>query len=280
MNRKNRRKFIIGAATGLTAAASGALILAKGFAPPDPVEKQPQLLQPNEEMNTAASWVYHELELQNTGDVAYRMYPEGSCMYAIFGSILTQLGEKYGEPYVSFPIAMMKYGASGIGDYGSICGALNGAAAAVGLFVKNKSHMNAMIEDIFTWYEKATLPIYTPKEPKQPMVTSISNSVLCHASTVNWIKVSGHRIDSKERAERCSRLTADTAQKTVGLLNNYFKSGYETSMTMKKDTASCYQCHSHEGKLGNMRGKMECASCHDKSLAHTLFADIHYKMME
>jgi hypothetical protein len=32
-------------------------------------------------------------------------------MYGAFEAVLGQLGEKYGDPYKSFPVAMMKYGA-------------------------------------------------------------------------------------------------------------------------------------------------------------------------
>ncbi|MGI6457061.1 MAG: C-GCAxxG-C-C family protein [bacterium] len=276
----NRRKFVIGAATGLTATASGALILAKGFAPPVPEKHQPEHLQPGMLNPAEDPWVYHELDPQTTADRAYQLYPEGNCMYALFGSVMIQFAELYGEPYSSFPIAMMKYGASGIGEYGTICGALNGAAALFGLFVREKSHLNALVEDLFTWYEQSTLPVYTPKDPKYTIEQSVSDSVFCHASTANWIRVSGHRIDSKERSDRCSRLTADVARKIVGMLNNYFMSSYETTTAMNQETSTCIQCHSHEGKLGNIRGKMVCTSCHDKSLAHTLFADIHYKIMD
>ena len=146
----NRRKFVIGAATGLTATASGALILAKGFAPPVPEKHQPEHLQPGMLNPAEDPWVYHELDPQTTADRAYQLYPEGNCMYALFGSVMIQFAELYGEPYSSFPIAMMKYGASGIGEYGTICGALNGAAALFGLFVREKSHLNALVEDLFT----------------------------------------------------------------------------------------------------------------------------------
>ncbi|MBD3267682.1 hypothetical protein GF373_13515 [bacterium] len=276
----DRRKFLIGSATGATAALSGAFFLANAFAPPKLKEKLPELILPNIKKTTAGTWLYHPLDSAATGDVAYHLHREGSCMYATFGSILTQLAEQHGEPYASFPLSMMKYGASGIGGYGSICGALNGAAAIMGLFVENKSHRNALIEDFFTWYERTELPIYTPEQSKQTVATSISNSVLCHASTANWVKESGLKIDSKKRSERCSRLTADVAQKTVATLNQYFEGRYEASLKVNEETAECAQCHSKKGKLANIRGKMECASCHEKSMAHTLFADVHYKFME
>ncbi|MGC9330152.1 MAG: C-GCAxxG-C-C family protein, partial [Candidatus Hinthialibacter sp.] len=183
-------------------------------------------------------------------------------------------------PYSSFPYEMMKYGAGGIGEYGSVCGALNGAAAAIGLFVNNKSHRNSLIENVFSWSEKTALPIYQPEESSLSITPSVSKSVLCHASTANWIKISGHKIDGKERSERCKRLSADVAQKTTSLLNYYFDNCYKSSHAMDQDTETCMQCHSQTGKLANIKGKMECSSCHEESLAHKIFADVHYKFME
>jgi hypothetical protein len=39
-------------------------------------------------------------------------------------------------------------------------------------------------------------------------------------------------------------------------------------------------CHGSHGKLGNSTGKMNCTSCHDKTVGHKLFGDIHYQMMD
>jgi hypothetical protein len=277
----NRRRFLLGsAAAGLTAGASGTLVLVKGFEPPPVKMKPSEQLSPERKGDGSALWVYHKLDPARTAERACRMYHDGSCMYAVFGSIIGQLAEEFGEPYSSFPVAMMKYGASGIGDYGSICGALNAAAAAFGLFVHKKDHQEAMIEDLFTWYEKASLPVYSPPDAKQSITPTVAHSVLCHASTAKWIKASGCRIDSKERSERCSRVSADVAQRTVEMLNRYDASEYVTASAMETETAGCIQCHGKSGKLGSIRGKMDCKSCHEGSLAHTLFGDVHYRYMD
>lgn len=274
-----RRSFLLGTATGLTAAASGYLVLTNAFTQPAPTPKPALRILPAE-LQAGDPWIYHKLDLDSTAEIAYNIYSEGSCMYASFGSIITQLAKQYGEPYASFPHYMMKYGATGIGGYGSVCGSLNGAAAIIGLFVKEKSHMNALIEECFAWYEKTMLPIYLPKETKYSIPSTVSNSVLCHASTAKWALESGSRLDSKERTERCSRLTADVAKKTVGLLNDYFDGQYESSHHLNTDTSTCVQCHSEQGKLANIKGKMECASCHETSWAHHIFADVHYEFMD
>lgn len=277
----NRRRFLLGsAAAGLTVGASGTAVLVKGFDPPPAKKKPPEQLLPDGANGGSVPWTYHELNPERTAERAYQMYKDGSCMYAVFGSIITQLAEEFGEPYSSFPVSMMKYGASGIGSFGSICGSLNAAAAAIGLFVGKKEHQEALIEDLFTWYEKALLPVYTPPKPEHTIIPTVADSVLCHASTAKWLKASGGRIDGKERAERCSRLSADVAQKAVGILNRYHANQYVTASEMNPETAGCIQCHGKSGKLGSVGGKMDCAACHDTTVPHALFADVHYKYME
>ncbi len=277
----DRRRFLLASAgAGLTVGAAGAAVLVKGFEPPPVKPHPPKHLPPQAAGGGPVPWTYRELDPERTAERSYRLYPEGSCMYAVFGSIITQLAEQYGEPYSTFPVAMMKYGASGIGGYGSACGALNGAAAAIGLFVGDKDHQESLVEDLFTWYEKTSLPVYSPPDAKQAIEPTRAESVLCHVSTTRWATATGRRIDGKERAERCSRLGADVAGKAVSMLNSYHAGQYVTASQMEPGTAGCMQCHGKTGKLGTVKAKMDCAACHDASAAHTLFADVHYKFMD
>jgi hypothetical protein len=276
----DRRTLLLGAASTAAAAASGVLILTQGFNPPPVPQSGPKLLSPNDVEASKSAWVYRTIDAPATGELAYQMYEGGGCMYASFGSILTQLAQLYGQPYASFPYEMMKYGASGIGEYGSVCGALNGVAAVVGLFIPDKGHRNILIEEFFAWYEKTALPVFEPKDTKGKSVSTVSDSVLCHVSTAIWAKASGNRTESEERTERCKRLTADVTQKAVGLLNQYVDSGLEHASAIHIDATGCIQCHGKEGKLGDIKGKMNCASCHEPSTAHTLFADVHYHFMK
>ena len=92
---------------------------------------------------------YVSLDPETTARLAYKIYGDGGCMYAIFGSVVPQLADKIGEPYASIPLQMYKYGHGGIGGYGTLCGALNGAAALIGLLVSDKNIRDTMITDIF-----------------------------------------------------------------------------------------------------------------------------------
>jgi len=171
-----------------------------------------------------ACWPYHELDPQTTAERAYLYHYEGHCMYGVFKSIVWQLAERYGEPYRSFPCRMMTYGAGGVASWGSLCGALNGTAAVIGLFASRKEQAS-LVNQVFLWYEQTKLPIHVPAQPKldMEMPASVAHSVLCHPSVGAWSKASRYPVAGKEHMERCARLTADTARQTIIVLSNYLK---------------------------------------------------------
>ncbi|QBG47158.1 hypothetical protein EGM51_07010 [Verrucomicrobia bacterium S94] len=261
-----------------TAAGGGAclLTLTTAFKTDVQAQEKPHKLEPE---NPETEWGYAPLTADDTGRLAYNGYAEGSCMFAVANSIIKQLAERFGEPYTSFPIHMMKYGHGGVGGYGTVCGALNGAAAMIGLVVSSKKDQNALITDLFRWYEQSRLPVYTPETAQLDYTpeSSTAASALCHASVTNWCKASGHGANSKQRKERCSRLSADVAIQVSSMLNRYFDCEYETPMFSGETSNSCLTCHGKESKLENTSGQMNCTSCHTKSIGHRLFADVHYK---
>jgi hypothetical protein len=166
-------------------------------------------------------WTYAKLDPDVTAERAYTLTYKG-CMYAVFTSMVGQLAEKFGEPYKSFPFDMMEYGRGGIWGWGSFCGALNGAAAVISLFAPSDKRRN-LIHELLRWHEKTPLPVYIPKKPelKIEIPLSIANSELCRISRGNWSRSSGYKSRDKLH-ERCIRLTADIAKKTVELLNSCF----------------------------------------------------------
>jgi hypothetical protein len=143
-------------------------------------------------------------------------------MYAVFGSIVSQLVEKCGEPYGSFPLGMMRYGAGGVAGLGSLCGAVNGAAATLALFVKDPEIQKRITRDLADWYQETELPLYVPKGKPDAaaMPRAVTRSLLCKDSIAAWIKVSGSASASRKRPERCRRLSADMARRTVELVND------------------------------------------------------------
>lgn len=275
----DRRKAMKVAAGAIAAGGAGLVTLTNAFKP----EKQPlpktKSLEYTPEEN---EWEYFHLNPAGTAQLAYDKYSEGSCMYATVISVVSQLADKLGEPFTSFPVQMFKYGHGGIGGFGSVCGALNGAAALIGLFIPDKTVQDKMITDLFQWYESESLPVFSPVNPANEYVpvSSISNSVLCHASNTNWCKESGFYVNSNERKERCRRLTGDVAQKVAKSLNEIFTNTYLTNSYSNQEVNSCVACHGDKGKLKSTSVKMSCKSCHTESIGHKVFGDVHYKYMK
>lgn len=267
------------AAGAVVAGGAGVIALTRAFEPEyQPLEEAVKL----EYKNTKTSWEYLPLDPVVTAELAYKHYDSGSCMYATVKSIISQLAEKYGEPYSSFPLHMMKYGHGGIGGFGTVCGALNGAGAVIGLFVAEKPMQDKLISGLFRWYEETHLPEFKPQTAVLDFSppTSVSASTLCHASNTNWVKTSGFNAGSDERKERCRRLTSDVVLRLTTILNEYFGNIYVTGTHENESVRTCMTCHGDSGKLVNTSGKMSCASCHTESAAHKVFADIHYKVMK
>ena len=275
MDRRRAMKITAGVIAG---GGAGLFALSESFKTENKVKAAPHKLEYN---HSGENWKYSPLDPAVTAELAYKYYNQGSCMYAVVTSVITQLAEKFGEQYASFPSGMFKYGHGGVGGYGSICGALNGAAALIGLFISDKNVQDSMICDTFQWYENEALPDFKPLNPTFDFIpaTSISNSILCHASNTNWCNKSGFKVDSNERKERCRRLTGDVAKKLAIALNEIFADNYMTN-SGSNAAGSCVTCHGKEGKLNNTAVKMDCKPCHSESIGHRIFSDVHYKLMK
>lgn len=273
-----RRKAIQLTLATIATGGVGAVTLTNAFKPDIKAAATPEKLEFKE---GESAWKYTRLDPEITAEIAYNNYPDGSCMYGVFSSVISQLAEKIGEPFASFPSRMMKYGHGGVNGSGTICGSLNGAAALIGLLVEGKGNQDALSARLFHLYENSPLPAFEPKDPgfDYSPPTSTAESVLCHASNTRWSKASGLRVDSKERKERCRRLTADIAAATVEILNEYHDNAFMANSFDNETVRTCMSCHGKEGKVGNTSAQMNCNSCHTESTGHRLFGDVHYKLM-
>ena len=244
-------------AVGAIGIASGSILLSSFF--------RNEIYGYSGKKKSVLPWAYTKLDPLVTADRAYQGFYVERCMYGVFESIIGQLGEKFGEPYSLFPFEMMRYGEGGVAGWSSLCGALNGAAAAIKLVSKNYI---TQVNELFTWYEQILLPTYVPKKPRLAfdMPTSISGSVICHTSVTLWTKASGnkYRNDSKERDERCARVTASVAEYTAKLLNAEYDGKFIAAFKTKPEVKRCQGCHTAktEEALCNSRGKMDCITCH------------------
>lgn len=212
------------------------------------------------------TWRYAQLDPAAVAEAAYCPSKDLGCMYGVFASLCDALGKAVGEPFTSFPCEMMGYGRSGAGGYGSLCGALNGAAAMIGLLVQEPKAREELITEVFAWYERTALPLFQPKSPVQSedIPQTVARSVLCHISVGRWVNTSGCNIASVEREDRCKRLTASVAAKTVELLNAHFAGGC-AAVGLTEPTKACIVCHG-KGQLANAQGKMDCGTCHTFTL--------------
>jgi len=241
--------------------AAGTGLLGGGCAQSLSDQRKPQS---NARQTTGNDWTYVELDPAAIAETAYDMYPHGSCMYAVVGSIVRALAERVGGPFRSFPFEMMRYGHGGVGGWGSICGAANGAAAVIGILYpeKDKQRRDRLIGELFCWYESAELPRYRPATPTEELqiAPSRADSVLCHVAVSKWCAASGFDGYRPERKERCRRLTADVAMKTVELLNREL-TGQCSRAALDAEVKSCIKCHGQQ-ELGDSVGKMRCSACH------------------
>ena len=207
----------------------------------------------------APAWKYVPLSPPAVAAEAYRIMPEGGCMYGLFKAVLSAWSKETGQALDTFPFHMFRYGEGGIGGFGSICGTLNAGAALIGLFEHDKPRRTQLIAELFQWYEATALPDYQPSgDEKDKSAKSTAGSVLCHISVAHWCKVSGAAPLSKEMGRRCRCLTADVAAKTVELLNR-------NAADPARDA---------DPKLETPQeppvalGKMQCAACHDEANKH------------
>ncbi|HVN22391.1 MAG TPA: C-GCAxxG-C-C family protein [Syntrophorhabdales bacterium] len=212
-------------------------------------------------------WPYKRLNPEAAAEAGYYGYYAGACCYGAFDSIIGELRKEVGHPYTVIPTAMMVYGEGGVASEGALCGALNGAAAAIflvtgGLDKKSREPAFALIQELYKWYEQEGLPDYRPKKPKFDIVKSVSRSTLCHVSVSRWCKTSKFKAFSNQRSERCGWLTASVAKRTVELLNSYAEKTFKPAHAIAAEAQSCRQCHDQGGAIENTRGMMDCGGCH------------------
>lgn len=227
-------------------------------------------------------WKYVVVDPRQVAETTYESYAAGRCMYATFKGIVYNVGlalEKTdpiaAAPILGFPYYMMKYGDGGANGWGALCGSLNGAMAAISLFVADSKKRKALCDEIANYYEQTMFPIYVPaNDDFGSMPQTISGSILCHVSSGKWAALAQKRTDSPERSERCSRMSADVARKTAEILNlnigtaAALEAAPVVSLQRREPSATCASCHDKGKKNSDVIGKMSCGECHDQAVDH------------
>ncbi|MHB1122114.1 MAG: C-GCAxxG-C-C family (seleno)protein [Ramlibacter sp.] len=213
-------------------------------------------------------WPYVPVDANIAAQAAYDGFYKGACMYGTFEGIIGQLRQKVGAPYASMPTSMMVYGEGGVAGISSLCGTLNGAAAAIfliagGMQREQREAAYAVTRELFNWYEQTALPDFRPLKPKFEITQSTSRSPLCHASVSNWCAASKFKSFSPQRAERCAWLAGSVARFAVTLLNDHAAGQFKAKHVLSEATATCRGCHDQGSRLENTRGMMDCGGgCH------------------
>jgi hypothetical protein len=244
-NRRELMKIICGAAGG----AATALVARADQAAPS---AKPASATRN------LPWPYQPLNPDLVAQRAFEGYKKAYCMYGPFEAIVGSVAERLGAPYQDFPFEVFKYGAGGVNGWATLCGALNGSAAALQML---SVRPDALIDALFVWYEVEELPNFHPTGGRFPEIRSVSGTPLCHTSISKWCAASGKKAYSPERAERCGAIAASVAQKAVLLLNEQ-TAGKPAGISLPAATQNCMSCHEKGGAVENTRTKMNCTGCH------------------
>lgn len=204
-------------------------------------------------------WPYSPLDERKTAERAFAAFAKGHCMYGVFEALAGATAERLGEPYTTFPFDMMEYGAGGINGWATLCGSLNGAAAAFKLLSKDP---DPLVDALYAWYERAPLPDMVVPGARFANVASVSGSPLCHTSVSRWCEAASKASYSPERKERCGVITACVARRAAELLNAQAAGKPLPVLPAGGKAAECSKCHEKGGEVENTRAKMDCGGCH------------------
>jgi hypothetical protein len=265
------------------AAGIGALVAHNGCAPTDELVPSANGQDGTDSGGgtdtAAAKWplAYAKLDVEHVRKLGHQQFYEGDCCYGAFSGIIQALAEQVGEPFTSFPRDMMRYGKGGVYGYGSLCGALNGASAAIQL-VTDEQTAAKVVTELLNWYAITPLPTdaanayaagheYLVEKLKtdEALAQNAAGDVLCHVSVGRWCELSGYGSGSDQRKERCARLTGDVAAKAVELLNSVQDATFTPVLTSPGERTGCMSCHKQGSDPASgqfTQGKMDCAACH------------------
>jgi hypothetical protein len=204
-------------------------------------------------------WPYKKLDPDTIAMRAFGGFEKGKCMYGTFESIVGETAEHLGPTYQNFPYDMMAYGTEGIRGWATVCGALNGAAAA---FQVLSSDPGPLVDALFGWYEQQPLPNVQHASLK-PVTQTVSGSTLCHVSIARWCQATGKKAQDPAREERCSALVASVARRATELLNTQLAGRPLPIVNADASAAErCGSCHEKGGVVEDTMGKLDCQGCH------------------
>ena len=203
-------------------------------------------------MSAELPWPYEKFtasDIKKTQEIAHDNWFEGFCTYAVLSGIISVMKEKVGGPYEQFPVTAFNFAHGGTAGWGATCGTLIGAGIAASLVTGPKIG-EEITNEVIRYYSNTELPIYVPDDPKAEITAvSKSDTPVCHISVNKWMAKEGVGFLSAEQMERCGRLSADVAKKTIELMNSYTDGTFTVSEKAPAfsmgDPAqtNCSECH-------------------------------------
>jgi hypothetical protein len=103
--------------------------------------------------------------------------------------------------------------------WSSICGAVTGAFYVLAASLPEEL-LEKAVKEIINYHNRTPLPQFKGRG-NTPIPKAPAGSILCRDSIINWCKAAKVNPRSRERTERCARITADIAGKTAELLKKY-----------------------------------------------------------
>jgi len=218
----------------------------------------------------ALPWAYEPIDPEVVRKRGYENYFEGACCYAAGKALIDTIKEQVGGPWGTLPPEMLKYGRGGAVGWGTLCGALNGSLLVMNLVAGDD--VTKLGDELIGWYTMFPFPTTAmdsyAKFPNQ--VTTVAGSPLCHISVSLWANAANAKINSDEKADRCAKVTGDTAAQAAMILNDWKAGKFTPTYAPGSEFASCLTCHNgSKSVLDNEQGKMNCTACHtDKLTGH------------
>lgn len=226
----------------------------------------------------------------------------GCCFGAAYGLLKELWTNGSHADWQNINATLFGYGGGGINSWGTLCGALNGALYVCNLALgcnpgsAATDPMRKTTDELMSWYcrmpfPSATLidgttsaPLSSPLAKRQ--IQSVASSPLCHVSVSVWIKAVNDKlgaasatVNGAEKADRCARVTGDTAAKAAMILNAFLADRFRGMGLHTTDTNFCMDCHNQGALTSNYttkgvankndeQGMMPCIECHGEEVGH------------
>ncbi|MDA8170434.1 MAG: C-GCAxxG-C-C family protein [Nitrospiraceae bacterium] len=204
----------------------------------------------------ASEYKYVKLDPQEVGQLAYENYGKRWCTSSVIAGLVGNLQKKGAGGWKNFPIDAYRWGHGGLAGWGALCGTMPGAGVVIGLTTKDTDTAEQMVNDLAFYYSYTELPSFTPAKVLYADIKhmTIAGTPICHISVGRWMRVEGVGFLTKQRVERCARLSANVAIYATKMLNAWadgkytpkHKPLYNVLANGITSQNNCMDCHGHD----------------------------------